>query len=141
MPLLICVLSLSGVAVAADALVVTQREQLDSFLDDVTRSRAEERLDGALSYVDASAVPCRLQQSGVTREFSGDQQSELADAVRAALGVFDGDEQQLLQHAERIDGERATVTTRMGDLGYEQTVIYDLVRRNERWLIRGVRTL
>jgi len=29
----------------------------------------------------------------------------------------------------------------MGDPAYEQTVIYDLVRNGERWLVRRVRTL
>jgi len=139
--MLIFVLSLSGVAVAADALVVTEREQLEAFLDDVTRPRLDDRLDGALGYIDASALPCRLQHAGATQEFAGDEQSELADSIRAALSVFDGAEQNLLQHSERIDGERASVTTRLGDSGYEQTVIYDLMRREGRWLVRSVRTL
>lgn len=141
MPLLVLVLSVSGVAVAADALLVTQREQVDSFLDDVSRPRLDERLDGVLAYVDPKTVDCRLQHAGDTREFGEDQQGEAAEAIRAALSVFDGGEQRLLQHAERVDGDRARVTVRMGDSGYEQTVIYDLVRRGERWLVRGVRTL
>jgi hypothetical protein len=29
----------------------------------------------------------------------------------------------------------------MGDAAYEQTVIYDLVRHHDRWLVRRVRTL
>ncbi len=138
---MIVLLSLSGVAVAADALVVTQREQLDSFVESVTRRRVDERLDGALTYVDPDVVPCRLQHAGEAQEYGSEQGAEFAEAIRAALSVFDRGEQQLLQHAERIDGESARVTTRMGDSGYEQTVIYDLVRRNDRWLVRSVRTL
>lgn len=141
MPLLVFVLSVSGVAVAADVLVVTEREQLEGFVDHVTRNRIEERLDGALSYVDPSAVPCRLQHGGTSIDFSAGESNELADAVRSALGVFDSSEQHLLQHAVKIDGDRATVTTRMGDPTYEQTVIYDLVRNDERWLVKRVRTL
>lgn len=141
MPLLIVVLSVSGVAVAADVLLVTEREQLDGFVDHVTRNRLEERLDGALSYVDPSAVPCRLQHGADSLEFGAGESNELADAVRSALGVFDSNEQHLLQHAVKVDGDRASVTTRMGDPGYEQTVIYDLVRNDERWLVRRVRTL
>jgi hypothetical protein len=141
MPLLIFVLSLSGVAVAADVLVVTEREQLDGFVDQVTRERLEERLDGALGYVDPDAVTLRLQQGAEAHDFGADERGELADAVRSALRVFDSAEQHLLQHAVRVDEDRATVTTRMGDSTYEQTVIYDLVRRDERWLVRRVRTL
>ena len=141
MPILIVFLSLSGVAVAADALVVTQREQLESFVDTVTRPRVDDRLDGALTYVDPDVVPCRLHHAGQAHEYGSEQGAEFAEAVRSALSVFDGGEQRLLQHAERIDGENARVTTRMGDSGYEQTVIYDLVRRDDRWLVRSVRTL
>lgn len=141
MPLLIFILSVSGVAVAADAFVVTEREQLELFVDDVTKPHIDERLDGALGYIDADALPCRLQHDGAVQEFGAREQAELTEAVRAALSVFDRPQQQLLQHAQRVDGDRASVTTRMGDSEYEQTVIYDLVRRNKRWLVRGVRTL
>jgi hypothetical protein len=136
---LIGVLSVSGVAVAADVLVHSEREQLDGFVDAVTHSELNERLDGALGFVDPNAVPLKLVHSGEAQEFH--DRSELGDAVRGALGVFDSSQQELLQHAVTIDGERATVTTRMGDAAYEQTVIYDLVRKEDRWLIKRVRTL
>lgn len=106
MPFLIFVLSVSGVAVAADVLVVTEREQLDGFVDHVTRGHIEERLDGALSYVDPSAVPCRLQHGAEAQEFQAGESNELANAVRSALGVFDSSEQNLLQHAVKVDGDR-----------------------------------
>ncbi|HEY6876392.1 MAG TPA: hypothetical protein VI299_00150 [Polyangiales bacterium] len=139
--LLIVVLSVSGVAVAADVLVNSEREQLDGFVDAVTHGRLEQRLDGALGFVDPSVVPFRLIQGGDAQEYRADERGALADAVRGALGVFDSGEQELLQQAVTVDGERATVTTRMGDSAYEQTVIYDLVRNHDRWLIRRVRTL
>ena len=85
MPFLIFLVSLSGVAVAADVLVITEREQLDGFVDHVTRARLDERLDGALSYIDTSAVPCRLQHGGDAPEFAAGEGRELADAVRSAL--------------------------------------------------------
>jgi hypothetical protein len=137
--LLIGVLSVSGVAVAADVLVHSEREQLDGFVDAVTHSVLNDRLDGALGFVDPAVVPLKLVHSGEAQEF--EDRAQLGDAVRGALGVFDSGEQELLQQAVTIDGERATVTTRMGDAAYEQTVIYDLVRHGDRWLIRRVRTL
>lgn len=140
-PFLVGALSLSGVAVAADALVTTQREELDGFVDEVTRERPDARLDGALAYVNPSQVPLRLSVDGSIQEFAEGESHPMADAVRGALGVFDSGEQDLLQHSVRIEGERATVTTRVGDANYEQTVIYELVRREERWLVRSVRVL
>jgi hypothetical protein len=140
-PLLVCILSLSGVAVAADALVTTEREELDHFVDDVTEERSERRIDAALEYVRADEIALRLSQNGQIQEFRAGESTELADAVRAALGVFDSSRQHLLQDAVRVDGDRATVTTRMGDSNYEQTVVYELVRRDDRWLVRAVRVL
>jgi hypothetical protein len=140
-PFLIAALSLSGVAVAADALVTTEREELDGFVDEVTAERPDARLDGALAYVNPSQVPLRLSADGAMREFEAGDSRELAEAVRGALNVFDSNDQDLLQHSVRVDGDHATVTTRVGDAQYEQTVIYDLVRRDERWLVRSVRVL
>lgn len=141
MPAVIVALSLSGVAVAADALVVTPREQLDGFVDAVTRPRTEQRLDGALDYVEPSTAPFRLTHDGRQQEYGGDEVGALTEELRSALSVFDSREQGLLQQSQRIDGDRATVTTRIGDNSYEQTVIYELVRKEGRWLVRGVRTL
>jgi hypothetical protein len=139
--LLISALSLSGVAVAADALVTSQREELDGFLDDVTREGLDVRVDGALAHINPGAVAVRLQADGHVQRFEAGESGELAESLRQRLGVFDSGKQKLLQHSVNVDGERATVTTRMGDASYEQTVIYDLIRRDERWLIRSLRVL
>ncbi len=139
--ILVACLSLSGVAVAADALITTDREELDGFLDDVTREKLEARIDGALGHVNPSVAPVKVSLDGKVQQFQEGDSLELAEAVRGAMGVFDTTRQSLLQHSVKLDGERATVTTRLGDTGYEQTVIYDLVRREQRWLVRAVRFL
>lgn len=128
-------------AVAADALVTTEREELDGFIDDVTRDKPDARIDGALGYLNPSLISVKLSAEGAVREYSAGESGALSDAVRGALGVFDSADQDLLQESVRVEGNRATVTTRMGDSGYEQTVIYDLVRRDERWLVRSLRVL
>lgn len=134
-------LSLSGVAVAADAFVVTEREELERFVSDVTGARADTRVDGALSYTNPSEVPCRLTVDGKPEVYGEGEGTELAEALRSALRVFDSDRQNLLQHSVRVDGERATVTARVGDESYEQTVIYELTREHGRWLVRSIRVL
>lgn len=140
-PLIVCLLSLSGVAVAADALVVTEAEELESFVDDVTAPKVEARLDGALSYANASEVPCRLTSDGKVRVFGEGESADFSEALRTALSVFDSEKQSLLQHSVHVDGDRATVTARLGDERYEQTVIYELTRDEDRWLVRSVRVL
>ncbi len=137
----VAMLSLAGIVVTADALVTTPREQLDVFVDDVTAPRAEKRMDAALSYVNPSEVPCRFTNEGKPTEYGEGEGGALADVLRSALNVFDSEQQESLQHAVEIRGDSATVTTRVGDSEYEQTVIYELVRRDERWLVRAVRTL
>ncbi|MFM2418029.1 MAG: hypothetical protein RL385_2752 [Pseudomonadota bacterium] len=141
LPLLLAVLCLSGVAVAADAWVTTDEEELDAFLSEVSARSLDGRLDGALSHADPGAVSCKLVIDGRPRVYSTGDSAALGDALREALGVFDSSEQKLLQHATRIDGDHASVTARMGDGTYEQTVIYDLVHKQERWLLRAIRVL
>jgi hypothetical protein len=139
-PLLVGLLSLSGVAVAADAFVVTEREELEGFVDDITAASVDARLDGTLSYTNPSELPCRLTVEGQVAQFGEGQGAELADSLRSALRVFDSEKQALLQESVRVDGNQATVTARVGDESYEQTVIYELVR-DGRWLVKSVRVL
>ena len=139
--LLIATLSLSGMAVAADALITTDEDELDSFVDDVTQPSLNGRLDAAIRHVDPDEAELRLTVDGQATRFEAGEAGELADAVRHALSVFDSRSQNLLQHAVRVDGEHATVTTRIGDEEYEQTVVYQLTRRADRWLVRGIRVL
>jgi hypothetical protein len=110
-------------------------------VDDVTAPKVDARLDGALSYTNASEVPCRLTNDGQVRVFGEGESGAFSEALRSALSVFDSDKQTLLQHSVHVDGERATVTARVGDERYEQTVIYELTRDEGRWLVRSVRVL
>jgi hypothetical protein len=139
--LLITAVSLSGVAVAADALVVTPREELDGFLEAVSRDEPSDRTDAVLKHMDPGAVPLRLSADGKLSRYAEGEAGELAERVRQVLGVFDSKQQELLQHSIKIDGERASVTTRMGDTSYEQTVIYELALKEGRWLVRSMRAL
>lgn len=140
-PVLVAALSLAGVVVTADALVTTPSEELDAFVDQVTAPRAEKRMDAALSYVNPSDVPCRLSADDKLVEYEEGEGGALAESLRSALNVFDSESQESLQQAVEIRGEEATVTTRLGDNEYEQTVIYELLRHEDRWLIRAVRAL
>jgi hypothetical protein len=139
LPALIATLCLTGLVLTADALVTTQREELDSFVEDVTTDRLDQRVDGALSHVNADESSVRISANGRITEYK--DQTALDDAMRGALSVFDSERQSILQQSVDIDDDRATVVTRIGDNEYEQTVIYELVRADKRWVVRGIRTL
>lgn len=139
--LLISALSLSGVAVAADALVVTPREELDGFLEAVSRGEPSARTDAVIQHMDPNQQSLRVSADGKLQRFGDGESAELAENVRQVLGVFDSPQQELLQHSIKVDGNNASVTTRMGDSSYEQTVIYELALKEGRWLVRSMRAL
>jgi hypothetical protein len=139
--MLVGVLTLAGIVVTADALVTTPKEQVERFLDEVSAPRVDQRVDAALSYANPSHVPCRLNADGDVSSFDEGEASRLGEALRSALSVFDSEQQALLQKSIEVADDKATITTRIGDNEYEQTVIYHLVRDDERWLLRTVRVL
>ena len=140
-PAIVSALCLTGIVLTADALVTTEREELDRFVEDVSGERVEQRVDGALSHITTEDVAVRLSTDGRAVQFGAGELTDLADAMRNALGVFDSDRQTLLQQSVDVGESSATVVTRLADSEYEQTVIYDLVRKDKRWVVRGVRTL
>jgi hypothetical protein len=139
LPALIATLCLTGIVLTADALVTTEREELDSFVEDVTHDRLDQRVDAALSHVNTQDSAVRVSSNGRISEYT--DQAALDEAMRGALSVFDSERQSLLQQSVDIKDSKATVVTRIADSEYEQTVIYDLVRADKRWVVRGVRTL
>lgn len=126
---------------AADALVVTPREELDGFLEAVSRDEPSARTDAVMTYLDLKAQPLRITADGNLARYDVGESAELAENLRQVLGVFDSKQQELLQHSIKVDGDRASVTTRMGDASYEQTVIYELALKDGRWLVRSLRAL
>lgn len=139
LPALIALLCLTGLVLTADALVTTEREELDSFVEDVTTDRLDQRVDGALSHVSTQDSAVRISANGRIAEYT--DQTALDEAMRGALSVFDSERQAVLQQSVDVGESKATVVTRLGDSEYEQTVIYDLVRADKRWVVRAVRTL
>jgi len=119
-PLWLPSLSISGVAVAADAWVVTEREELDGFVDDVTSERVDTRLDAALSYVNTGEVACKLKRGRRDQAFGQGEKSELATTCARPSTCSTAKSRTCLQHSVHVDGEHATVTARLGDDNYEQ---------------------
>jgi len=127
-----------GAAVVTDATVVTDREQMDEFIESVTGRVSESRIDNALSYADPSKVTMELVHEGRRRRYSDRNAAALKSDARKALASLEGSKLHLIQESISVDGERARIALRLRtDAGLANTV-FDLRRENDEWFLRRV---
>lgn len=137
----VLVLLIGSVAVVADALVVTDQERLEAFVDSVTGEVETRRIDAALSYVDTARVPVEITVGEEYRTYDEGQEVDLAERARRTLAPFTGQDVRVLQKAIEIDGERALVALRIGTREGTANLQFRLVRRGDGWLVSRVRVL
>lgn len=127
-----------GAMVVADAIVVTDRERMDQFIDSVTGRVSESRIDGALQYANPSKVPIELIHEGRRRKYSGRNASNLKPDARKALASLEGSRLRLIQESISLDGERARIALRLRTSAGLANTVFDLRRENDEWLLRRV---
>jgi hypothetical protein len=127
-----------GVAVVTDAIVVTDRERMDEFIESVTGRVSGSRIDNALSYADPSKVTMELVHEGRRRRYSDRNAAALKPDARRALASLEGTKLSLIQESISLEGERARIALRLRtDAGLANTV-FDLRRENDVWFLRRV---
>jgi len=127
-----------GAAVVTDAVVVTDRERMDEFIDSVTGRVSSSRIDNALSYADPSKVTMELVHDGHRRKYSDRNAESLKPDARKALASLEGSRLHLIQESVSLDGTRARIALRLRtDVGLANTV-FDLRRENDEWFLRRV---
>jgi hypothetical protein len=127
-----------GAAVVTDAIVVTDRELMDEFIESVTGRVSESRIDNALSYADPSKVTMELVHDGHRRRYDGRNAAALKPDARKALASLEGSSLRLIQESISLNGERARIALRVRtDAGLANT-IFDLRRENDEWFLRRV---
>jgi hypothetical protein len=127
-----------GAALVTDAIVVTDRERMDEFIDSVTGQVSESRIDNALSYADPSKVTVELVHDGHRRRYSNRNAAALKPDARKALASLEGSRLHLIQESISLDGERARIALRLRtDAGLANTV-FDLLRDKDQWILRRV---
>ncbi len=127
-----------GAAVAIDAVVVTDRERMDEFIESVTGKVSDSRIDGALSYADPTTLPIELISEGRRRKYGEGNAANLRPDARKALASLEGSRLHLIQESVSLDGERARVALRLRTSAGLADTVFDLRRRDERWLLRRV---
>jgi len=138
---LLLILLLSGVATVADALVVTDQERLESFVDSVAGDRADRRIDAALDHADLSRVAVEVQDGRRSERFRDGDEIELADEVQRALATLAEPGAELIQDSIEIEGDRAHVALRLRAEEELLNTQFTLVRRGDGWILSRVRVL
>jgi hypothetical protein len=127
-----------GAAVVTDAVVVTDRERMDDFVEAVTGRVSESRIDNALSYANPSKVTMELVHDGRRRRYSDRNASALKTDARKALASLEGSKLHLIQESISLEGERARIALRLRtDAGLANTV-FDFRREDDVWFLRRV---
>ncbi len=127
-----------GAAMVTDAIVVTDRERMDEFIDSVTGRVTESRIDSALSYADPSKVALELVHEGRRRRYSDRNAADLKPDARKALASLEGSRLRLIQESVSLDGERARIALRVRTEAGLANTVFDLRRENEQWFLRRV---
>lgn len=127
-----------GAAVVTDAVVVTDRERMNEFVESVTGEVSELRIDNALSYADPSKVTMELVHDGHRRRYDGRNAEALKPDARKALASLEGSSLRLIQESISLDGERARIALRLRTDAGLANAVFDLRRKNDQWFLRRV---
>lgn len=132
---------LAGVAIVVDAVIVTDQEQLETFVDDVTGEVRTTRIDSALGWVDLSEEPVEVVAGSEPRMYRVGEEADLAEDAHAVLAPLEGENATLLQDAIEIDGDAARIALRLSTNDGVCDVQYLMRKRGEDWVVSRVRVL
>ncbi len=124
-------------ALAYDALVETDEERLEVFVDDVTGEVTRGRVQLAQSrWVDLSRQPLEVSALGQSLLYRAGEEAALGARASEALQTLAGANLRVLGSTLAIEGDRATVGLRLlsRERGMSE-VEWRLVRDGERWLV------
>src|SRR5690606_33263286 len=126
-----------GVVTVADAMVITDEERLETFVETLT-SKGGDRVGHALRFTDPNREPVAVVSSGGPDRFADGQEVEPESAMRTALSAFSARELDTVQRAVDIRGEQAMVALRVrGDEGLTNAQ-FDFRRHDDGWLLQRV---
>jgi hypothetical protein len=132
----IATLMIGAVAFAADALFVSDREQLDELADALIESDGDPA-EAVLRWTDLSREPVSVTNSSGEERFEEQDDYALAERIADALEPIAGGE--LVQKSVDVRGDRGTVALRMRSGGEVHDTTLGLARRGQGWLVTDVR--
>jgi len=130
---------IGGVALAADALVETDEEQLAELAADLTDGRADARPDAVLRWTDLSREKVEVTRGGQVTRFDEHDDHRLAQSVARALAPFAAEDLEVVQRSVSVNGDRATVAVRARAGGEIVNATFKLARSGQGWLVTHLR--
>ena len=124
-----------GISAAADALVVTDHERMEEFVEAVTGPVSDARIDGALGYADPTRQSLDVVHERRMERYDMDNAASLPKSVRDALAPLAGSE---IQESISIDDDRARIALRVRTEAGLANAVFDLRRHDDQWLLRRV---
>jgi hypothetical protein len=134
--------ALAAIIAACDALITTDAERLDEFVDAVTGEVSTGRIDHALRYADPGREPLEVVMVDDVEVYTEGDELALTERARDILAPFSGDDVRLVQEHVEIDessGADARVALRLGTRAGIVDVTFQLRRHGDEWLVHRVR--
>ncbi|MEQ8461262.1 MAG: hypothetical protein RLO52_30490 [Sandaracinaceae bacterium] len=124
-----------------DALVITDEERLEAFVEDVTGRLEPARVAAATDrWVDLERQSLELSALGESRRFDAGDEAELAERRQRALSRFMGDSLRALSTAIEVEDREARVTLRLlGTRTGMATAEWTLHKAGDDWLVQRLR--
>ncbi len=132
--ILTIVASVGAVAAVADALVVTDQERLEAFVEAVSGEVSGDRIDDALAYVQTGRAPLTFR-AGPEEHYFDDRDADFARRARRALRPLLGTDAELVQQNIEIEGDHADVHLRVRTAGGVVNGSIELEKAGGRWLV------
>ncbi|MDQ3034274.1 MAG: hypothetical protein M3Y87_17840 [Myxococcota bacterium] len=133
-------LGVGCVALAADALVESDQEQIAEMADALVGPRVERRTDAVLAWVDPTRVELTLRADGETSRF-GEYDDDPGAAIRDALEPLSRGPLDVVQRSVSVEGDRARVALRVRSEGEIVDAQLALRRDGQSWLLDEIRIL
>jgi hypothetical protein len=137
---LVATVAIGGVALAADALVESDQEQVAELADALVGPRADRRVDTVLAWVDPTRVELTVRAGGGAERF-GEDDGDPGDAVRDALAPLGSASLDVVQRSVTVDGDRASIAVRARCDGELVDAQLGLRRDGQSWLVDAIRVL
>jgi len=123
-----------------DALIVTDQELIEQFIEDVTGPVDRNLVDRALGYVDLESIPVDVLAYGHAGVYDASRVDELEEMFRNRMRSFYGDNLRVLSRRIEIEDDKADLGLTLISKRGRQSISLKMQKLNDKWWVSAVRT-